>query len=93
MNSRIEISRNTYLNTTLFAFDEVIIEHTEEKLHLTVYKLNQLSSLYHIKISLSKTKTMGFSGNYPIGTKIAINNTILEPVTHFQYLGCDISYE
>lgn len=40
--SGIEISYNMYLNTVLFAGDQVIIEDTEEKLRLLVYKLYQL---------------------------------------------------
>ena len=46
-----------------------------------------------MKISLSKSKIIAFSGNYPIRTKFVMKNTIIEQVTHIQYLGCAISYE
>jgi hypothetical protein len=36
---------------------------------------------------------MAFKGKHPIRTKIVINDTILEQVNHFKYLGSDISYE
>ena len=46
-----------------------------------------------MKISTSKTKTMAFSGKYPVRTKIVVNDIVLEQVKHFKYLGCDISYD
>jgi hypothetical protein len=36
---------------------------------------------------------MAFKGKHPIRTKIVINDTIVEQVSHFKYLGSDISYE
>jgi hypothetical protein len=36
---------------------------------------------------------MAFKGKHFIRIKIVINDTILEKVSHFKYLGSDISYE
>ena len=36
---------------------------------------------------------MAFKGKYPVKTKIVINNSTLEEVSHFKYLGCAVSYE
>jgi hypothetical protein len=46
-----------------------------------------------MKISLTKTKTMAFHGKQSVGTKTVIDNYTLEQVTHFKYLGCDVSYQ
>ena len=36
---------------------------------------------------------MAFHGKYPVRTKICINDNILEQVTTFNYLGCDIGFD
>lgn len=45
------------------------------------------------KISQSNTKVMAFRGKFPVRTKIVVGGRILEQVSHFPFLGCDISYE
>jgi hypothetical protein len=53
--------------------------------------------LYLITIKTSnlttKTKVIAFKGKYPILHKIILSNSITEQVSHFNYLGCNISYE
>ena len=51
-----------HLDKMLFPNDKDIKEHTKVKLQLTVYKRYQLRIPCNIKLSFSKTKTMGFSG-------------------------------
>ncbi|XP_075210156.1 protein spaetzle 4-like [Lycorma delicatula] len=46
-----------------------------------------------MKISLTKTKLMAFLEKFPIKSKIILGDKILEQVSHFNYLGCDITYE
>lgn len=41
---------------------------------------------------MTKTKTMAFTGKYPIRTKIILENTMLEQVSRFKYLGYDITF-
>ena len=36
---------------------------------------------------------MAFLGSNPIRTKIVIEDQVLEQVSHFKYLGCDITYD
>ena len=42
-------------------------------------------------LSPHKTKVMAFRGKYPVRTKIEVNGNILEQVSSFNYLGCEIS--
>jgi len=56
------LKRNLYLNTLLFADDQVIIQDSEEKLQKSVYILNQMNKDYNLKISMDKTKIMAFKG-------------------------------
>ena len=44
-------------------------------------------------ISKSKTKVMAYLGKDPVRTKVILENKPIEQTSHFNYLGCDISYE
>jgi hypothetical protein len=44
-------------------------------------------------MSHQKTKITAFEGTEPIRIKTVIDNTILEQVNTFTYLGCNISYQ
>jgi len=50
------LKRNLYLNTLLFADDQVIIQDSEDKLEKSVHMLNQMSKDYNLKISTDITK-------------------------------------
>ena len=50
------LKRNLYLNTLLFADDQVTIQDSEDKLQKSVYILNQMSKDYNLKISRDKSK-------------------------------------
>jgi len=56
----IMLKRNVYLNTLLFADDQVIIQDSEGKLHKCVYILNQNCKDYNLKLSTGKTKIISF---------------------------------
>jgi hypothetical protein len=47
---------------------------------------------YNLEISSNKSKVMAFEGKHPRRSKIVIDNKIIEQVSHFNYLGCDVSY-
>lgn len=85
--------KKTFLNSLLYADDKVIIQDSEDKMQMAVYKLHQIAADYGFKVSIEKTKTMAFKGKYPVRTKIVIEGKILEQVKHFKYLGCYVSYE
>jgi hypothetical protein len=82
----IMFKRNLYLNTLLFADDQVIIQDSEGKLQKSLYILHQMSKDYNLKISTDKTKIMAFKGKHLVRSKIEIERSILEQVREFIYL-------
>ena len=78
MEAGIALKRNRYLNTLLYADDQIIIQDTKEKLRKCVYILNQLSKDYNLKISTDKTKIMAFKGKQLLRSKLEIDGSILE---------------
>ena len=52
----IMLKRNLYLNTLLFAGDQVIMQSSEDKLPKSVYILNQMSKDYNSKYQRTKQK-------------------------------------
>jgi predicted enzyme involved in methoxymalonyl-ACP biosynthesis len=54
VDAGIMLKRNLYLNTLIFADDQVIIQDSEDRLQKSVYILNQLSKDYNLKISTDK---------------------------------------
>jgi len=87
------LKRNLYLNTLLFADDQVIKQDSEDKLENSVYILNQISKDNNLKISTDKTKIMACKGKHLMRSKIEINGSILEQVKKFNYFGCELSFE
>lgn len=92
VNPGIEIGSDKALNVLLFADDLAIIERTEENLQRAVYRLVQIAREHNLEVSTMKSKVMAFHGKYPIRSKIIINEKPIEQVSHFCYLGTDISY-
>ena len=56
------LKRDLYLNTLLFANDQVI-QDSEDKLQKSVYTLNRMSKDYNLRVSTDKTKIMAFNEN------------------------------
>jgi hypothetical protein len=73
----IKLKRNIYLNTLLFADDQIIIHDSEDKLQKSVHLSNQMSKDYNLKISTDKTKIMAFKGKHLVRSKIEIDGSIL----------------
>lgn len=88
----IKLTNDEYLNALLFADDLWIIQDSENDLQKSVYVLNEICKEYNFKISIDKTKIMAFTGKHPTRSKIVIDNKVLEQVSKYTYLGCDISY-
>jgi hypothetical protein len=80
------------LNALLFADDQIVLADSEENLQRAVFSLNNIAKGYNLRISTKKTKVIGFKGVEHLRANIEINNQILEQVTCFNYLGCNISY-
>ena len=94
INPRIKLTPSSHrINTLLFADDQVIMQKTEKDLQLAVFHLSQICKEYNLRISTQKTKVMAFRGKHPIRSKIIINNQAIEQVSHFNFLGCDVTYE
>lgn len=70
-----------------------ILQDGEDGLQRALFTLYTIGQEYNLKISKKKTKVMAFRGKYPIRTKIIIENQPIEQLSHFKYLGCDISYD
>jgi len=58
---------------------------------MAAHRLNNIAKKYKLKISTSKTKSMGMCGNEIRRLKIMIEGKIIEKVTEFDYLGNKIS--
>jgi len=88
------LKRNLYLNTLLFADDQIIIiQDSEDKVQKSVYILNQMSKDYNLKITTDKTKIMAFKGKHLVRSKTEIDGSKLEKVRKFNYLGCELSLD
>lgn len=92
INTGITIGHNKLLNILLFADDLVIIQGNEDNLQTAIYRLQEIAKIYKLVISVPKTKVMAFQGRFPIRSKIVVNEQSIEQVSHFCYLGSDISY-
>ena len=84
--------KNTFLDTLLFADDQLIISSSESNLQKALYTLNATAKHYNLKISSSKTKVLAFKGIDTLRAKIILNDKTIEQVNCFNYLGCNISY-
>jgi hypothetical protein len=59
-----------------------------------MYELQKLSNNYNFNISTTKTKVLAFQRKYPIRSKVILNNkSIIQQVSNFNYLGCNVTYK
>jgi hypothetical protein len=77
----------------LYAYDQVIIAESEDALQIAVNELNKIVKKYDVKISTTKTKTIGLCGKNVQRVKIELESKIIEQVSNFNYLGNLISNE
>jgi hypothetical protein len=89
----VQLTSGKRIQTILYADDQVIIAKSEDKLQMSVSELNKIAKKYYMKISSSKTKTMGLCGKNVQRTKTEIKGKIVEQVSNFNYLGQLISNE
>jgi len=77
----IKTSRNEDIRILLFADDQVVMANSEDTLHISIHKLERVTSQNGLKISKSKTKTIVYKGSDPVRSKIVIiNNIIMEQI-------------
>lgn len=78
-----EINDGTIFNTLFFADGQVLLSCLEDDLQRTVHTLYNTTKPFGMKIS---------KGQVPIRSNIVIDNTVLEQVNTFIYLGCKTLY-
>ena len=89
---RIKISRNKNIKTQ-FVDDLVMLLDSEDALQFCIHKMETVTSIYELKISKCKTKTMAFKCRDPVRSKIVINNNIREQIKIFISLSCSVLYQ
>lgn len=77
------------MNTLLLADDQIVLGSLEANLRLAKFKLISIFKQYKLTISTCKTKVLYLIGE--VRTKIVIDNELLEQVTAFNILGCQLS--
>ncbi|MES9880358.1 MAG: reverse transcriptase family protein [Sedimenticola sp.] len=71
----------------LYADDQVLFANNPESLQSMLRDVEQYCHTWGLKINTSKTKTMIFEKGRHTKFDFSLNNTILETVTSFKYLG------
>jgi hypothetical protein len=66
---------------------------SEDNTQTAIYKLNKITTECGLTISIDKSKMIVFKGIDPTGSKIVINNKIMEQVNTFNYLGNLVRFE
>ena len=79
------------MNTILYEDDQILMATSEDDLQTMTYHLNLIARKYKMTISSTKTKAMAMWGNHIQRVKIVINESIIEEVTDFKYLGYRVS--
>jgi hypothetical protein len=87
----IQLNKRKYINTILYADDQILMVTSEDDLQKMTYHLNMIARKYNMIISSKKTKSMAMCGNQIQRVKFVINDKIIELVTEFKYLGYFIS--
>jgi endonuclease/exonuclease/phosphatase family metal-dependent hydrolase len=81
------------LNCLIFADDLIVLQESEDDLQRSLFELDKIGQDYNLIISSSKTRVMAFRGKDPVRSKIVVQQNIVDQVSHFHYLGCEISFQ
>jgi hypothetical protein len=87
INKGIQLTNRKIINTILCADDQILMAASEDELQTTAYRLNLIARNYKMNISNSSTKSMAMRGNHIQRVKIVINDSPIEKVSEFKYLG------
>jgi hypothetical protein len=85
------VKNESTIKTVLYADDQLLVAKSEDELQMAAHRLSNIAKKYNLKISTSKTKSMGMCGNEIRRLKIMIDGKIMEDVTEFNYTGSKIS--
>ena len=87
----IQLNNRQLVNTILYADDQIFMATSEDDLQTMAYRLNLIARKYKMTRSSTKTKAMTMWGIHIQRVNIVINDSIIEQVTDFKYLGYCIS--
>ena len=91
-SSDISLDNGNKLNALMYADDLILLSQSKEDLQKKVDILEAYCNKWKLNINEKKSKVMVFNrGNKLIKTDIKVNNTALENVKTFKYLGFSIS--
>jgi uncharacterized lipoprotein YehR (DUF1307 family) len=65
----IKLTKNTEINTILFADDQILLAENEDDIQRAVTTLNKVMKTYSMKISCNKTESMTILGREQRGVK------------------------
>ena len=83
---------STILNSLSWADDLVLSSLSETGLKQCLVKLEQYCRKWGLEVIVEKPKVMVLGNSFTKNTSFKLNNTVLENVKNFQYLGFDIAY-
>ena len=90
--SNIFLNKEENINALMYADDLILLSETKEGLQGQIDKLSEYCKKWKLEVNIKKTKIMIFNrGNKLIKTEFHINNSPLENVKTFKYLGFTIS--
>ena len=91
-NSNINLNTSNKINALLYADDLVLISESKEGLQRQIDTLQEYCQKWKLKINTDKTKTMVFNrGNKIINANFKVDNSPIENVKRFKYLGFTLS--
>lgn len=76
----------------LFVDDQNVIQGSQEKVQHSVYNLHVQVKRMSCKFQLRKQQLWYSKMSLMIGAKIIIDSNILEEISHFSYLGNNVTY-
>jgi uncharacterized lipoprotein YehR (DUF1307 family) len=76
----IKLTKNTEINTILFADDQILLALNKDDLQRAVTTLNKVIKTYNMKISCNKTKSMAMMGREQKRVKIVVDGEDIEQV-------------
>jgi hypothetical protein len=95
INEHRYLGQVVYIKMILYADNQVVPAKFEDKLQRNIFKLNIICNIYiyNFTISSNISKVTAFQGKKPIKLKIVLEDQIVDKLNHYNYRGCNISFE